>query len=186
MPLVLSFYHAVYDVTKMYYFFLPNNIMLPHFLTLTMLWAFSADNKLIVFFFLFFLENSLWHFMQIEKKISLNVICWICQRAIWFYLRKLTDIRLSERALEYLRALQGMISLPLLAYGGSHKATPCHLGHHYIWTDQDASCTTGLELLQTPWPWKQCVTVSHSSRYERVTGKQFSYFLMKTYVVGTH
>ena len=33
-------------------------------LTLTMLWADSADNKLMIFF-LFSLENRIWHFMQI-------------------------------------------------------------------------------------------------------------------------
>ena len=33
------------------------------FLTVAMLWADSANNKLI--FFLFFLENRIWHFMQI-------------------------------------------------------------------------------------------------------------------------
>ena len=32
-------------------------------LTLTTLWADSADNKLTIFYF--FLENSIWHFMQI-------------------------------------------------------------------------------------------------------------------------
>ena len=33
-------------------------------LTLTMLWADSAADKLVIFF-LFFLENRTWHFMQI-------------------------------------------------------------------------------------------------------------------------
>ena len=33
-------------------------------LTLTTLWAYSADNKLMIFF-LFFPENKIWHFMQI-------------------------------------------------------------------------------------------------------------------------
>ena len=32
-------------------------------LTLTMLWTDLADNKLVIFF-LFFLENRIWHFMQ--------------------------------------------------------------------------------------------------------------------------
>ena len=32
-----------------------------------MLWADSADNKLVIFF-LFFLENRIWHFMQIVSK----------------------------------------------------------------------------------------------------------------------
>ena len=34
------------------------------FLTFTTLWAFLADGKLMIFF-LFFLENRIWHFMQI-------------------------------------------------------------------------------------------------------------------------
>ena len=33
-------------------------------LTLTMLWANSTDDKMI-FFFLFFIENRIWHFMKI-------------------------------------------------------------------------------------------------------------------------
>ena len=33
-------------------------------LTFTTLWAFSADDKLMIFF-LFFPENRIWHFMQI-------------------------------------------------------------------------------------------------------------------------
>ena len=33
-------------------------------LTFTTLWAFSADDKLMIFF-LFFPENWIWHFMQI-------------------------------------------------------------------------------------------------------------------------
>ena len=33
-------------------------------LTLTKLWADSADDKFVIFF-LFFLENRIWHFMQI-------------------------------------------------------------------------------------------------------------------------
>ena len=33
-------------------------------LTFTTLWAFLADGKLMIFF-LFFLENRIWHFMQI-------------------------------------------------------------------------------------------------------------------------
>ena len=36
------------------------------YLKLTMLWGDSADNKLI--FFIFFLENRIWHFMQIVSK----------------------------------------------------------------------------------------------------------------------
>ena len=36
------------------------------FLTFTMLWANSADDKLMKFF-LFFLENRIWHFMQIAS-----------------------------------------------------------------------------------------------------------------------
>ena len=35
-----------------------------HGLTFTTLWAFSADDKLMIFF-LFFPENWIWHFMQI-------------------------------------------------------------------------------------------------------------------------
>ena len=34
------------------------------YLTYTTLWAFLADGKLMIFF-LFFLENRIWHFMQI-------------------------------------------------------------------------------------------------------------------------
>ena len=34
------------------------------YLTFTTLWAFLADGKLMIFF-LFFLENRIWHFMQI-------------------------------------------------------------------------------------------------------------------------
>ena len=33
-------------------------------LTFTTLWAFSADDRLMIFF-LFFPENRIWHFMQI-------------------------------------------------------------------------------------------------------------------------
>ena len=33
-------------------------------LTFTTLWAFSADDKMMLFF-LFFPENRIWHFMQI-------------------------------------------------------------------------------------------------------------------------
>ena len=48
-----------------------------------MLWADSADNKLMIFF-LFFIGNRIWHFMQIvwsyfqgkRRKIFPNVICW--------------------------------------------------------------------------------------------------------------
>ena len=38
-------------------------------LTLTMLWADSADDKLMIFF-LFFLENRNWHFMQIVSNVD--------------------------------------------------------------------------------------------------------------------
>ena len=40
------------------------NIYYPYALTLTCLWANSADDKLVIFFFLF-LENSFWNVMQI-------------------------------------------------------------------------------------------------------------------------
>ena len=33
--------------------------------TLTTLWADAADDKLMIFFLFFFLENRIWHFMQI-------------------------------------------------------------------------------------------------------------------------
>ena len=36
----------------------------PGWLTFTTLWAFSADDKMMLFF-LFFPENRIWHFMQI-------------------------------------------------------------------------------------------------------------------------
>ena len=44
-------------------------------LTFTTLWAFSADDKMMLFF-LFFPENRIWHFMQI---VSLETICMKCQ-----------------------------------------------------------------------------------------------------------
>ena len=60
-------------------------------LTFTILWAFSADDKLMILF-LFFPENRIWHFMQIVRrqfawnvkscflgkirKIFQNVCCW--------------------------------------------------------------------------------------------------------------
>ena len=34
-------------------------------LTFTTLWANSADDKLMILFFLFYPENGIWHFMQI-------------------------------------------------------------------------------------------------------------------------
>ena len=40
-------------------------LLLQRRLTLTMLWANSADDKLMIIFLLFFLKNSIWHFMQI-------------------------------------------------------------------------------------------------------------------------
>ena len=62
-------------------------------LTFTMLWVNSADNKLTIFFFLFFLVKRILHFMQIvslgqfawsvrsnflgkTRKIFQNVVCW--------------------------------------------------------------------------------------------------------------
>ena len=41
---------------------LKNSLSFPS-LTLTMLWADSADDKLMIFF-LYFLANRIWHFMQ--------------------------------------------------------------------------------------------------------------------------
>ena len=41
--------------------------VLPTFhLTFTTLWAFSADDRLMIFF-LFFPENRIWHFKQIDS-----------------------------------------------------------------------------------------------------------------------
>ena len=58
-------------------------------LTITTLWANSADDKLIFFFLSFFSENRHWHFMQMvicikcqhqfsgkNKKKNKNVVCW--------------------------------------------------------------------------------------------------------------
>ena len=38
------------------------------FLTFTILWAYSAEDKLMIFF-LFFTENRIWHFMQIVDNL---------------------------------------------------------------------------------------------------------------------
>ena len=46
-------------------------------LTLTTLWANSADNKLMIF--LFFPENRIWHFLQIVSITPLEAICMKCQ-----------------------------------------------------------------------------------------------------------
>ena len=35
-------------------------------LIFTTLWAYTADNKLVILFFLFFLEHRIWHFMQMD------------------------------------------------------------------------------------------------------------------------
>ena len=47
-------------------------------LTLTTLWANSADNKLMIFL-LFFPENRIWHFLQIVSITPLEAICMKCQ-----------------------------------------------------------------------------------------------------------
>ena len=60
----------------MYYVFLSSGVSRPFGilkLTFTTLWAFSAENKLMIFF-LFFPENRIWHFMQIKE-----TICMKCQ-----------------------------------------------------------------------------------------------------------
>ena len=43
---------------------LPVLRLFQHYLTFTTLWAFSADDKMMLFF-LYFPENRIWHFMQI-------------------------------------------------------------------------------------------------------------------------
>ena len=51
-------------------------------LTFTTLWAFSADDKLMIFF-LFFPENWIWHFMQIvslgDNLSPWETVCMKCQ-----------------------------------------------------------------------------------------------------------
>ena len=47
-----------------YIFMYQNKENIHQSLTFTTLWAFSADDKMMLFF-LFFPENRIWHFMQI-------------------------------------------------------------------------------------------------------------------------
>ena len=45
-------------------------------LTFTTLWAYSADNKLMLFF-LFFPENRIWHYMQTSPMETIYMKCQI-------------------------------------------------------------------------------------------------------------
>ena len=57
--------------------------LLEYALTLTTLWADSSDDKLVIFFFLFFLGNSNWHFSR--RQIS-DIFIYSCGKLLEYAL----------------------------------------------------------------------------------------------------
>ena len=83
--------------------------------TLTMLWANSADAKLMVFF-LFFLENRIWHFMQIVSwgdnlHEASNSVFWKNKKKY-----------LKCHLLKFLRSMQSANGLKILDQGSYVKS----------------------------------------------------------------
>ena len=88
-------------------------------LTITTLWAYSADDKLIIFF-LFFPENMLWHFIQIvfcSKLSSVETICTKCQ-ILFSRKTKNKNFKLS--------------SAEIFTQRSKHLQTKCSYYHHQL------------------------------------------------------